>query len=222
MTRFGDVVEARTIQHSSIQCLVHKHDSLFSKGADNLIEDCRVGITTKGKLKRVVSWVQRAGPTLPYVGVQSYKKKQPSINWKVHEETPSQYFFSLSDVLLITDSCKATFFASVGEIFLPITWKNFNESEDERMFSRRRLYTIGDIYLADDLICSGCQYCGVPLNSELGFNINQGSNPLYCQKSSNHLHTVSLIYRPFQLRLGVPHDQVKTRTKEKSNIRNKY
>lgn len=99
----------------------------------------------------------------------------------------------------MTSSCKAKFSASVGEIFLPVTWKSLNENEVERRFIKQRLCTMGDSYLADDLICSGCQHCGARLSSELGFSIAQGTNPLYCLKSSNHIHTISLIYRPFML-----------------------
>lgn len=32
---------------------------------------------------------------------------------------------------------------------------------------------MGDKYLAEDLICSGCQLCGSPLNSELGYGEDQ-------------------------------------------------
>ena len=32
VTRFGDVVEARTVQCSSLQCLVHPYELIFSKG----------------------------------------------------------------------------------------------------------------------------------------------------------------------------------------------
>lgn len=103
------------------------------------------------------------------IAIYNLQKKQSPINWNIHEKMPSQSCFSLSDVLLITESCKATFFASVGEIYLPIAWKNCNEFDEESMFIRSRLYTRGDIDIAEDFICNGCQHCGVPLNSELGY-----------------------------------------------------
>ncbi|KAL8110216.1 uncharacterized protein LOC141670915 [Apium graveolens] len=201
VTRFGDFVEARTVQCSSFRCLVDSHKFLFSEGANSLIEELRVSIATKEKLRKVVEWVRRSEPTISNVGSQHDKKKKKltTINWAVNEDTQSQYCFSLSDVLNMTSSCKANFSASVGEIFLPVTWKSLNENEQERRFIKQRLCTMGDSYLADDLICSGCQHCGAPLSSELGFNIAQGTNPLYCLKSSNHIHTISLIYRPFML-----------------------
>ncbi|XP_063941750.1 uncharacterized protein LOC108203509 isoform X3 [Daucus carota subsp. sativus] len=168
--------------------------------ADSSIEELRVSIATKEKLRKVVEWVRRSELTISYVGPQSSKKRKlASINWAVNEDTQSQHCFSLSDVLYITSSCRAKFSASVGEIFLPVKWKSLNETEVERRFIKQRLCTMGDRCLADDLICSGCQHCGAPLSSELGFNIAQGTNPLYCPKSSNHIHTISLIYRPFML-----------------------
>lgn len=97
------------------------------------------------------------------------KKKLTSINWAVNEDTQSQHCFSLSDVLYMSRSCKAKFSASVGEIFLPVTWKSLNENEVERRFIKQRLCTMGDSYLTDDLICSGCQHCGAPLSSEIGY-----------------------------------------------------
>ncbi|XP_063941749.1 uncharacterized protein LOC108203509 isoform X1 [Daucus carota subsp. sativus] len=200
VTRFGDFVEARTVQCSSFRCFVNSHKLLFSEGADSSIEELRVSIATKEKLRKVVEWVRRSELTISYVGPQSSKKRKlASINWAVNEDTQSQHCFSLSDVLYITSSCRAKFSASVGEIFLPVKWKSLNETEVERRFIKQRLCTMGDRCLADDLICSGCQHCGAPLSSELGFNIAQGTNPLYCPKSSNHIHTISLIYRPFML-----------------------
>ncbi|KAK2999236.1 hypothetical protein RJ639_024256 [Escallonia herrerae] len=171
ITKFRDVVEARTVHCSSSQCLICPKELLSSKVS-----------TYRLHLKLLAQ-----------------QKKKLSINWKVHEATQSQDCFSLSEVLLIHYSCKATFFASVGEIFLPITWKALHESEEERMFIRRRLGIKGDNDLAEDIICTGCQLCGAPLNSGLRFSSKQDKIPLSCPKSYNHLHRVSLIYRPFML-----------------------
>uniref|UniRef100_A0A5B6YH09 Uncharacterized protein n=1 Tax=Davidia involucrata TaxID=16924 RepID=A0A5B6YH09_DAVIN len=169
-------------------------------GADDLIGDCRVGITTKEKLRKVIEWVQRAGSTLHNVKFHSYQqKRQLSINWIVYEEGKPQDCSSLLEVMRLTDSCKATFYASVGEIFLLLTWKHLHEFEEERMFISRRLSIMGDNNLVEDLICTGCQLCGSPLDSEFGSTFERTTIPLYCQKSSNRLHIVSLIYRPFML-----------------------
>ncbi|XP_057486690.1 uncharacterized protein LOC130772819 [Actinidia eriantha] len=200
ITRFGDFVEARTFQCSSLQCLVHHHESLLSKGLDDIIGKCQVGIRTKEKLRKVTEWVQQTECTPHNVQLHGNQHNRPhSINWKVHEERGSQNCSSLLEVSRLTDSSKATFYASIGEIFLPLTWKHLYESEEERMFISRRLCMMGDNNLVEDLICNGCQLCGSPLNNESGSTFDQSTIPLYCRKSSNYLHIISLIYRPFML-----------------------
>ncbi|KAI8531297.1 hypothetical protein RHMOL_Rhmol11G0125400 [Rhododendron molle] len=200
ITRFGDFVEARTNHCSSLQCLVHPCESLVSKGLDSIMGERQLGATTKEKLRKVIEWVQQAGSILHNVQFHGHQHKgQQSINWKVQEERCSQDCCSLLEVLHLTDSSKATFCASVGEIFLPLTWKHLPESEEERMFLSRRICAMGDKYLTEDLICSGCQLCGTPLNSELGSTSDESTTPFYCQKSSNNLHIRSVIYRPFLL-----------------------
>lgn len=42
-------------------------------GMDELLMDCRVGRTTKEKLKKVIEWVLRAGSTLHYQQTHSYQ-----------------------------------------------------------------------------------------------------------------------------------------------------
>ncbi|GLT73503.1 hypothetical protein SLA2020_453570 [Shorea laevis] len=200
ITKFGGTVEARTVQCSMLQCLIHPHESLFSKDVDDSIANCRVGITTKEKLRKVIEWVQQAGSTLCNIDLHSYQKKRHfSRNWKVVEERKSRECVSLSEVSCLTNSCKAVFHASVGEIFLPFIQIALGDSEKEKMFLSRRLYRTGDDSLAEDLICTGCQLCGSPLNLEYRSTFEQNTIPLYCSKSSNRLHAVSLIYRPFML-----------------------
>lgn len=94
------------------------------------------------------------------------KNIQWSRNWKLPEERKSKDCFLLSEVLRLTDVCKAVFYASVGEIFLPLIATTLGEPEKEKMFISRRLYKTGDSSLATDLICTGCQLCGSPLNVE--------------------------------------------------------
>ncbi|KAL2520038.1 uncharacterized protein Fot_23961 [Forsythia ovata] len=199
IARFGDAFEARTLPCSSLQCLLKPSDILASKGINQLIDECRAGIATKDKHRKVMEWVLRAGlihasGELGYYHNRGHQK----INWKVHEETYSQDCISLLDIRQ-SNSCKATFLASVGEIFLPITWRSLHESETERMFISRRLYMLGENGLVDDLISTGCQLCGTPLNSECRSSADQNAVALICQESSNRLHVVNTIYRPFML-----------------------
>ncbi|KAL8485562.1 hypothetical protein ACS0TY_027742 [Phlomoides rotata] len=200
VAKFGDTVEARTLHCSSLQCLLQPKDFVASKGLDEVIKDCQVGITARDKLQKVVGWMQRArlvhcGSVLNY-----YEHRgQLKVNWKVHEEMHSQNCPSLSELCRCENSSKATFHASVGEIFLPITWVNVQETEAERMFVSRRLHTSSQNSLVDDLITTGCQLCGTPVNGTLGSNVEQNTIPLYCQRSSNRLHVVGTVYRPFLL-----------------------
>ncbi|XP_022885835.1 uncharacterized protein LOC111402035 isoform X2 [Olea europaea var. sylvestris] len=200
IARFGDAFEARTLPCSSLQCLLNPSDILASKGIDQLIEECSAGIATKDKLRKVLEWVRRTG-LIHGSGELNYhhNRRHQEVNWKVHEETHSQDCISLLDLCELSNSCKATFHASVGEIFLPITWRSLHESEAERMFISRRLNLLGEKFLVDDLISIGCQLCGTPLNTELESSSDQNVLPLYCQKSSNRLHVVNTIYRPFML-----------------------
>lgn len=137
--------------------------------------------------------------------------------------------FSLFQLKHLHNASKVSFLASIGEIFLPITWRHLPESEAEKMFIGRRIYgRPGDDNLADDLISTGCQLCGTMLSSEIGWG--EGSDSILCfyihilcnvpkrfpirpccrsdfkknnfplcQKSSNGLHVINMIYRPFQV-----------------------
>ncbi|XP_021855738.1 uncharacterized protein [Spinacia oleracea] len=70
------------------------------------------------------------------------------------------------------------------------------DAEKDRLFISRRLNIKTDI-IVEDMICTGCQLCGLPLCSD---STGVGKDcPLYCDKSSNRLHTVGFIYRPFML-----------------------
>ncbi|KAL4559125.1 hypothetical protein LXL04_031259 [Taraxacum kok-saghyz] len=195
VTQFGDFVEARTVQQSSIRCLIDSYDRIHSKGANNLIKVNHIGIATEEKLKKVVAWVVRVDPIPNKRVLNNYKRNQNSANWKFHEETQNKDCLSLMDVSNLNETCKVSFFASIGEMFLPIT----SEFEEERMFIRNRIFSSNYKTLIEDLICTGCQLCGAPLNSEFGSRIEQETVPLYCQKSPNRLHVLSLIYRPFLL-----------------------
>nr|GEZ06402.1 hypothetical protein [Tanacetum cinerariifolium] len=166
-------------------------------GANNLMKVHHTGIATKEKLKKVIAWVLRVEPILDKRVSHNFKRNQKSANWKFPEETQNKDCLSLLEVSHLNDSCNASFLASVGEMFLPIANVNLPDVDEERMFIRSRICSSTYENLAEDLICTGCQLCGAPLNSEFGSRIEQETVPLYCWNSSNRLHVVSLIYRPF-------------------------
>ncbi|XP_007018999.2 PREDICTED: uncharacterized protein LOC18592295 isoform X2 [Theobroma cacao] len=198
ITKFRDIFQARTVDWSSLHRLVHPYNSLVSKGSVELVAECRVGIAAKEKLRKVIEWVQRTGySALNNAEANNCQSRQLSRNWKLPEPNKFRDCPSLSEVLRLTSHCKAIFSASVGEIFLPITWRPIAESETENMFISGRLNTSRDNNLAEDLICTGCRLCGSPLDPEQGSTVGKNSVPLYCEKSSDRLHAVSLIYRPF-------------------------
>ncbi|XP_060203375.1 uncharacterized protein LOC132631710 isoform X2 [Lycium barbarum] len=193
--RVGGLIEARTVHCSTLQCVVHSYKSLASKGVDELMRSCRIGMAAKDKLQKIVTWLQQGAA----VELKTHQWKQASINWKAHEETKSQGCVSLKDLSDLPDSCKATLYASVGEVFLPITWRHLPESDVESMFISKTLYVHPDCNVADDLITAGCHLCGSPLSYESSTGSVKDATSLYCQESSNHLHAVSMIYRPFML-----------------------
>lgn len=200
ITRYGDTIEGRALHCSSLQCLLHPDDFVASKGLDKLIRECRAGIAVKDKLQKVAGWLQRAKLAHCGSALNYYEgRRQVKINWKLHEEIQTQDCSSLSELCQCEDSSNATFHASVGEIFLPITWANIQEPEADRMFISRRLHVLGQNSLVEDLITTGCQLCGTPVNGPIGSNVDQDTIPLYCQRSSDRLHVISTIYRPFLL-----------------------
>lgn len=196
ITKFGHAVEARTVEWSSLVRLVHPYGSLLSKGVDELIEESQAGKTTLEKLCKVIKWVQRARSALNTIGSHSFVKPR---NWKLPKQSESQNLLLLSEVLGLSNSCNAIFNASIGEIFLPITWRALDDSDMEKMFVSRRTTEDKDNSLAEDFICLGCHLCGSPMVSENGSICKQSNISLYCPKSPNHLHAVTLIYRPFML-----------------------
>lgn len=64
IVKFGDIVEARTVQWSSLLCLIHPYELLISKDIEELVAGCRVGITSKDKLRKVIKWVQQSKPNI--------------------------------------------------------------------------------------------------------------------------------------------------------------
>eukprot|EP00268_Persea_americana_P060505 TRINITY_DN7545_c1_g2_i1.p1 TRINITY_DN7545_c1_g2~~TRINITY_DN7545_c1_g2_i1.p1 ORF type:complete len:274 (+),score=25.90 TRINITY_DN7545_c1_g2_i1:19-840(+) len=174
IVKYGDVFGATTVQFSSLLQLVHPYELLASKGMDELLMDCRVGRTTKEKLKKVIEWVQRAGSTLHYLQqTHSYQQKeQLPKNWKSHEQRKSRECISISELSGLTDSCNAIFHACIDDIYL----QGF---EKEKMFSKR-LNMMEGSEIVEDLICTGCKLCSTPIDS--GSSVNQNIVPFYCQK----------------------------------------
>ncbi|PIA31146.1 hypothetical protein AQUCO_05200030v1 [Aquilegia coerulea] len=199
IVKFGDVVEARTVHFSSIIPLVHPYELLVSKGVEELISCCRAGETTKEKLKKVIKWVQKTKSARHCVQGHTYQKRQVMTNWKVPEERNIHCCSTISELSCLTLSGKAAFSAFVGEIYLPLTGGSDKESDEGKMFIRRRVFAIDDNKLVEDLICLGCKLCSYPMALDSGSILQQDKFPVCCLKSSNRIHSVCFIYRPFLL-----------------------
>ncbi|KAL5715281.1 hypothetical protein ACHQM5_017119 [Ranunculus cassubicifolius] len=216
IVRFGGAVEAGTVQVSSLISLVHPLELLISKGVEELASGCRVAETTKEKLKKVIKWVQRTRPAQNCVQAHTPQRKQLTTNWKVHEERVVHDCNSISELLCRNQCCKETFSAFVGEIFLPFTSGGpEKEIEEGMMFIRRRLFIKGNEKLVEDLICLGCKLCSYPMASDDGSLLEQRRFPLYCQISSNRLHDICSIYRPFLLYVWDESDYIPLLVKNK-------
>jgi len=84
----------------------------------------------------------------------------------VLEEERPRDCFSLIEVSQLTTSCKAIVCASIGEIVPLHTARTLGDTKKEKVFISRRVYRTEDSKLMDDLICTGCQLCGSPLDSK--------------------------------------------------------
>ncbi|KAF5181848.1 Dis3-like exonuclease [Thalictrum thalictroides] len=199
IVKFGEIVEASTVHFSSLIPLVHPYELLVSKGVKELIACCRAGETTKEKLKKVIKWAQKTKAAFHRVQGHTHQKRQVMANWKVHEERNVHRCSSISELSCLTTSSKAAFSAFVGEIYLPLTGGSDKESDEGMMFIRRRVFAIDDNKLVEDLICLGCKLCSYPMALDNGSILQQDKFPLCCLKSSNRLHSVCFIYRPFLL-----------------------
>ncbi|XP_054811904.1 uncharacterized protein LOC129313081 isoform X1 [Prosopis cineraria] len=195
IVKFGDIVEARTVQWSSLLCLIHPYELLISKDIEELVAGCRVGITSKDKLRKVIKWVQQSKPNICNISSCQRTGHLPK-NWKVLEERMPTDCFSLSEVSQLTSSCNAVVSAFIGEIFLQVNTMDLSDIQKGKIFLSIRVHKTGD-NLVEDLICTGCQLCGSPMGTEYDQNVI----PLSCSKSSSRLHAVCLIYRPFMLYL---------------------
>lgn len=118
-------------------------------------------------------------------------------NWKVPEEEMPRDCFSLLEVSQLTTSCKAIVNASIGEIIPLLTARTLGDTKKEKIFLSQRVYNTEDNNLVEDLLCTGCQLCGSPLDSEF----EQNATRLICSKSSSRLHAVCSIYRPFMVNI---------------------
>ncbi|XP_050365874.1 uncharacterized protein LOC126784454 [Argentina anserina] len=214
VVKYRDVVEAKTVTQSSLHRLLHPYDSVLTKGADELIEGCRVGVVVKEKLRKVVEWVKKSD--VSRLHSSRLQQRQFPRNWKLPEESEKfEDCYSISQLSRLTNSCKAVFDASVAEIFMPLA-ECESSGDKEDMFVSRRLTKRGDPGLVRHLICTGCRMCGLPLEVNSGNTSKQNAAALICSESSDRHHVISLIYRPFMLYVWDHSDYAPLRVKNKA------
>ncbi|XP_020579523.1 uncharacterized protein LOC110024099 isoform X2 [Phalaenopsis equestris] len=189
IVKFREVLQATTLQISSLTVLAHGSHLITSKDSDQLIAHLQLGGTTREKYSKVIHWIQHTESAMYFVrktdGDQS--SVQVPKNWKSPEDPKPRNILSITDVLCLHNSCKVVFHAFIGEIFLSSLR---NDEAKEQMFLRKTLLKIDKTRIMEDLICLGCTKCGSPMDYRF---------PLYCSNNSNYVHDIGQIYKPFML-----------------------
>lgn len=90
-------------------------------------------------------------------------------NWIVLEEREPKDCSSLMEVSQLTTSCKTIVCASIGEIVPLLNARTLGDTHNEKVLLSRRVYKTENNNLVEDLLCTGCQLCGSPLDSEYEF-----------------------------------------------------
>ncbi|WJX57711.1 hypothetical protein P8452_43239 [Trifolium repens] len=185
-----------TLWQTQMESMVSAGDVVLLQNVEELITGCRIGITAKEKLRRVIKWVRQSRPTICNINLQSTKQNEyRPRNWTVQEEREPQDCCSLMEVSHLTTSCNTTVLASICAIVPLRKARTPGDTVKENIFLSRRVCKTEGNNLVEDLLCTGCQLCGSPLDSES----EQNAFPLACLKSSSRLHAVCSIYRPFML-----------------------
>ncbi|KAK1302717.1 hypothetical protein QJS10_CPB12g01683 [Acorus calamus] len=214
IVKFRDILEAATVQLSSLVILIRSNEVTSSKISDKLIAHSRFGSSTREKLKKVMEWVQQTESVRH--GIQSIPNNEKRLackNWKVPEKSKLRTCISISEASQLTESCNVEIYACSGEIILPFASRMNEEFVEKKLFVRKILS--GEKQkIVKELICTGCKLCGFPLNS--GFLQQHNPIPLYCLKSSNYQHDICLIYRPFLLYVWDESAQIPLLVKNKS------
>ncbi|XP_074587819.1 uncharacterized protein LOC141843662 isoform X1 [Curcuma longa] len=197
--KYRDALEATTVQVSLLHVLLHSRELHAFEGVEEWQPNIKllIGNTTREKLKRVVDWVRHTESALQHVQHldSSHRLKREAINWKVHEENVTQSCSSISEVSIISNSCNVIFHALAQEILLPATW--ISTGVEDIILSYKSLIKTVDSKTLEFLIGTGCRLCGIPIASRNSMDVNR--IPLYCQNSSDYVHKVCKIYRPFML-----------------------
>jgi hypothetical protein len=75
------------------------------------------------------------------------------------------------EVSHLTTSCNTTVLASICEIVPLRKARTPGDTVKENIFLSRRVCKTEGNNLVEDLLCTGCQLCGSPLDSEYDFRV---------------------------------------------------
>nr|AGT16459.1 hypothetical protein SHCRBa_163_G19_R_180 [Saccharum hybrid cultivar R570] len=117
IVQFRNGLEGRASQMSSVQVLLNSKDLLNPEpeGIHELISSCKVGNTTKSKLRRVAEWTIRTKGAL---AENHHQLQVVSKNWKQTKENESTDFLSISELLSQRKLCNINIYACIGKMVL--------------------------------------------------------------------------------------------------------
>ncbi|KAJ1271256.1 hypothetical protein BS78_06G115300 [Paspalum vaginatum] len=191
IVEFRNGLEGRASQISAVQILLNSKGLLNAEpeGIGDLISSCKVGDTTKSKLRRVADWTLRSKCA---TGENHHQLQVVSKNWKETKENGSTDFLSVSELLSQRKFCNLNVYACIAKIVLmgsPTCHLKANLTViDKHSFKEQN-------EIVRDFITAGCKLCGSPL-----YHKNfQGENTfaLDCLHNPKYLHVPGQIYRPF-------------------------
>ncbi|KAL2893197.1 Pyridine nucleotide-disulfide oxidoreductase domain-containing protein 1 [Bienertia sinuspersici] len=193
--RYGSMVEARSVEYTSILRLIHPYATILSRGVDDLVSSCQLVVgTAKDKLRKVINWVHHStsNTTLALSNMTTSASNVNALvspNWKLHQHQKATQCFLLSQLLHLSTPCKALFYGSVAQVLChhPDSHKQKLLLSIDSLSSSTKTDMI-----VQHMICIGCLFCGSPLPSP-------STTPLCCPNNYNRPHTVGFIYSPFLL-----------------------
>ncbi|KAL6650811.1 hypothetical protein ACP70R_009736 [Stipagrostis hirtigluma subsp. patula] len=180
IVEFRNGLEGRASQISAVQVLLNSKDVTRPEGIDELIFNCKVGDTTKAKLRRVAEWILHTKCTL---GGNSHQVVVQ--NWKKGKEKEPVAILSVSELLIQSKLCNVNVYACIAKmVSVDSPASNFkgNSSVSERL----SLENHSDI--VRDFITIGCKnLCG------------ESTFPIDCPNNPKYLHVLGQIYNPFKI-----------------------
>ncbi|XP_062184686.1 uncharacterized protein LOC133888447 isoform X2 [Phragmites australis] len=189
IVEFRNGLEGRASQISAVQVLLNSKDLMSPEGIGELITSCKVGDSTRSKLRKVAEWTLHTKCALR----ESYHELQViSKNWKAKEKE-STYFLLISELLSQSKTCNVNVYACIGKIVL-VTSPTSHFKGHLSVIDKHSLKEHHDI--VRDFITAGCKLCGSPLHQTLH---GESTFAIDCPNNPKYLHVLGQIYKPFMI-----------------------